>query len=82
MVYSFGRVSAVVGMRRGDYFSQGRRGWLRLHEKGGKRHDVPAHHLAEAYLDAYLEAARIEDPKTPLFQSVDRARRPTGRALG
>jgi integrase/recombinase XerD len=82
MAYSFGRVSAVAGMRRGDYFSQGRRGWLRLHEKGGKRHDVPAHHLAETYLDAYLEAAALTDPQTPLFQSVDRARRLTGKALG
>ena len=59
MVYSFGRVSVVVGMRRGDYFSQGRRGWLRLHEKGGKRHDVPAHHLAETYLDAAYGFVRL-----------------------
>jgi site-specific recombinase XerC len=81
MVYSFARVSAVTGMRRGDYFSQGRRGWLRLHEKGGKRHDVPAHHLAEAYLDGYLDAAGVADPKAPLFQSVDRTRRLTGRAI-
>lgn len=81
MVYSFARVSAVIGMHRADYFSQGRRGWLRLHEKGGKRHDVPAHHLAEEYLDAYLAAGAIEDPKASLFQSVDRARRLTGRAL-
>ena len=57
MVYSFARVSAVVGMRRQeDYFLQGTRGWLRLHEKGGKRHDVPAHHRAEAAVDAYLVA--------------------------
>ena len=42
MVFSFARVSATVGMRRQDYFRQGVRGWLRLHEKGGKRHDVPA----------------------------------------
>ena len=38
MLYSFARVSAVLGMRRQDYFGQGSRGWLRLHEKGGKRH--------------------------------------------
>ena len=37
MVFSFARVSAAVGMRRQDYFRQGVRGWLRLHEKGGKR---------------------------------------------
>ena len=36
MLYSFARVSAVLGMRRQDYFQQGSRGWLRLHEKGGK----------------------------------------------
>ena len=56
MLYSFARVSAVLGMRRQDYFEQGSRGWLRLHEKGGKRHDVPAHHRASEALDAYLEA--------------------------
>ena len=58
MLYSFARVSAVLGMRRQDYFGQGSRGWLRLHEKGGKRHDVPAHHRAAAALDAYVEAGR------------------------
>jgi integrase/recombinase XerD len=81
MVYSFARVSAVVGMRVEDYYQNGKRWWLRLHEKGGKRHDVPAHHLAEAYLDAYLERSAIADPKAPLFQSVDRARRLTGQEL-
>ena len=43
-LYSVARVSAVIGMRRPDYFRQERQGWLRLHEKGGQRHDVPAHH--------------------------------------
>ena len=81
MVYSFARVSAVVGMRRQDYFLQGTRGWLRLHEKGGKRHDVPAHHRAEAAVDAYLVAGGIEDAKAPLFQSVDRSGRLSGRSL-
>jgi integrase/recombinase XerD len=28
------------------------RWWVRLHEKGGKRHEMPAHHNLEAYLDA------------------------------
>ena len=81
MVYSFARVSAVVGMRRRDYFLQGTRGWLRLHEKGGKRHDVPAHHRAAAAIDAYLVAGGIEDAKAPLFQSVDRSGRLSGRSL-
>ncbi len=83
MVYSFARVSAAVGMRRQDYFRQELRGWLRLHEKGGKRHDVPAHHRAEEAVEAYLAAAGgIEDVKAPLFQSVDRAGRLSGRPLG
>ena len=82
MLYSFARVSAVLGMRRQDYFGQGSRGWLGLHEKGGKRHDVPAHHRAAAALDAYVEARELEEPKPALFQSVHPAgRRLTGRAL-
>lgn len=80
MVYSFARVGAVVGMRVDDYYPSGggggKRWWLRLHEKGGKFHEVPAHHNAEAYLDAYLEASGIgEDKKSPLFRSSYRKTR-------
>ena len=71
MVYSFARVGAVVAMNVEDYWQNGKRCWLRLHEKGGKHHEVPAHHNAEAYLDAYLEAAGIAiRPKSPLFRSI------------
>jgi high-affinity K+ transport system ATPase subunit B len=28
-------------------------------EKGGKRHEVPAHHNAEAYLDAYRSSGSV-----------------------
>lgn len=38
MVYTFARVSAVVGMNVEDYYQQGKRWWVRLHEKGGKHH--------------------------------------------
>ena len=82
MVFSFARVSAAVGMRRQDYFRQGVRGWLRLHEKGGKRHDVPVHHRAEEAVEAYVAASGLEDARAPLFQSVDRAGRLSGRPLG
>ena len=82
MLYSFARVSAAVAMGRADYFRQGSRGWLRLHEKGGKRHDVPADHRATEVLDDYLQAGELDEAKAPLFQSVDPAgRRLTGRAL-
>ena len=46
MVYTFARVNAVISMKVKDYYTQGRRGWIRLHEKGGKEHDVPCHHYA------------------------------------
>jgi integrase/recombinase XerD len=71
MVYSFARIGAVVGMRGEDYYQNGKRWWLRLHEKGGKFHEVPAHHNAEIYLDEYLTAAMIaDDRKLPLFRSA------------
>lgn len=71
MVFSFARVGAVVGMKVEDYFQNGKRSWLRLHEKGGKFHEVPAHHNAEAYLDAYISAADLSQaPKSPLFRTV------------
>jgi len=52
MGYTFARVSAVVTLRVEDYFQQGRRSWVRLNEKGGKRHEVPCHHSLDEYLDA------------------------------
>ena len=71
MVYSFARISAVLGMRVEDYYPNGKRWWIRLHEKGGKFHEVPVHHKAEEYLDAYIKTAGLEnDPKGPLFRSV------------
>lgn len=71
MVFSFARISAVLGMNVEDYFQQGRRMWFRLHEKGSKLHDVPAHHNAEAYLDDYILAAGIRDQsKLPLIRTI------------
>jgi site-specific recombinase XerD len=82
MVYSFARVSAALAMTVSDYFPQGRRTWFRLHEKGGKLHDVPAHHNAEQYVDEYIIAAAIaEQKKAPLFRTVDRRGRLTDRPL-
>ena len=71
MVYSFARVGAAAAMHVEDYFQQGKRSWLRLHEKGGKRHEVPCHHNLEEYLDAWIKVAGIAgDQKGPLFRSV------------
>jgi site-specific recombinase XerC len=71
MTYAFARIGAVVAMRVDDYYPEGKRWWVRLHEKGGKRHEMPAHHKLEAYIDDYLAAAGIrDDGKTPLFRSA------------
>jgi integrase len=71
MFFTFARVGAVVTMDVEDYYPQGKRYWLRLQEKGGKQHDMPAHHTLEAWLDEYLHAAGIAgDPKGPLFRSA------------
>jgi len=71
MVYTFARVGAVIKMRVEDVYVQGRRTWVRLHEKGGKRHEMPCHHNLEHYLDAYLEAAKIgKDGKGYLFRTA------------
>jgi site-specific recombinase XerD len=73
MIYSFARVSAAVSMRVEDYFQAGKRWKFRFMEKGGKYNEVFAHHNAEAYLDAYMDAAGIwDDKKSPLFRSIDR----------
>jgi site-specific recombinase XerD len=82
MVYSFARVGAVCAMNVDDYHQSGKRWWLRLHEKGGKQHQVPAHHNAEAYVDAYVAAAGIAgEKKTPLFRTLDRERRLTPQRI-
>jgi site-specific recombinase XerD len=71
MVYSFARVGAAVAMRVEDYYPKSKRWWVRLHEKGGKLHDMPAHHCLEEYIDAYVAAAGIaEDKKGPLFRTA------------
>ena len=71
MTFAFARIGAVVAMRVEDYYPKGKRWWVRLHEKGGKRHEMPAHHNLEAYLDAYIKAAGVDDEgKSPLFRSA------------
>lgn len=71
MVYTFARVGAAVAMRVEDFYPNGRRWWVRLHEKGGKHHELPAHHNLEAWLHAYVEATGIgDDRRGPLFRTA------------
>jgi site-specific recombinase XerD len=74
MIYTFARIGAVLQMNVRDYFSEGRRGWVRLHEKGGKEHAAPCVPKLEAFLDEYIAAAEIaDDADGPLFRTTGRA---------
>jgi hypothetical protein len=59
--FTFARVGAVAEMRVEDFYPQGKRCWVWLHEKGGKHHEMPAYHTLEAYLDVYIDAAQPRD---------------------
>ena len=73
MVYSFARIGAALAMRVEDVFMQNRRLWVRLHEKGGKRHEMPCHHNLEDYLTAYIDGCALrEDRKGSLFRTIAR----------
>jgi site-specific recombinase XerD len=73
MVFSFARVGAALAMRVEDVYVQNKRMWVRLLEKGGKRHEMPCHHTLEAYLHAYLEGVGIgSEAKSPLFRTIQR----------
>lgn len=73
MVFSFARISAALDCRVGDYAPRGRRWWLTLREKGGKRHEMPVHHTLDEYLEEYIAVAGIEDDKKGwLFRSSPR----------
>ena len=63
-------------MKVEDAYRERRRLWVRLHEKGGKRHEMPCHHNLETYLEAYIERTGIAaDPKGAAV-SHDWARHP------
>ncbi len=73
MVYSFARIGAALAMKVEDVFTQHRRLWVRLHEKGGKDHAMPTHHNLEHALAAYIDGAGLAaDPKGPLFRTIGR----------
>jgi site-specific recombinase XerD len=70
-LYSFARIETALGMDVNDYYSQGKRWWFRLHEKGGKQHEMPAHHKAEEFVDAYMDACDLWEKKhEPIFRAA------------
>jgi integrase/recombinase XerC len=73
MVYSFARIGAALAMKVEDVYVQNRRLWVRLHEKGGKRHEMPCHHNLEAYLHGYIDGCGLgQDAKGQLFRTIGR----------
>jgi len=70
MVYTFARIGAALTMLVEDVYIQGRRTWVRLHEKGGKLHAMPCHHNLDEYLHAYIKAAQLFEGKSPLFRTM------------
>jgi len=38
----------VLGMNTEGYYPDGKRWWFRLHEKGGKHYEDPAHHTSSS----------------------------------
>ncbi len=73
LTYSFARITAALRMKVEDVRPQGS-GWrLRLHEKGGKHHEMPCHHALAEALHAYIAAAGIaENRKGFLFRTSPR----------
>lgn len=72
MVYTFGRISAVLSLDIGDYYQVGRGMRVRLQEKGGRDHEMPVHHTLIEYLDAYIES--LGETEGPLFRTINRQR--------
>jgi integrase len=69
-------------MRVGDYFQHRKRLWLRLHEKGGKRHEVPCHPNLEEFLNVWIAASGIgRDKKGPLFRSMHKGDNLTSKPM-
>jgi integrase len=71
LVYGFARISAALAMRVEDYFPQGKRWWLRLHEKGGKHHEMPCTTPSRSTSTATSRWPGVgEDKKGALFRAA------------
>jgi integrase len=70
LTYSFARINAAL--KNAEDLRPKGAGWqLRLHEKGGKHHEMPCHHALVEELRAYIDAAGIaEDRKGFLFRTA------------
>lgn len=82
MTYAFARIGAALQMQIDDYFYEGHRAWVRLHEKGGQDHEMPVHHALHDLLEDYLAGANLKHSSGPMFQTVaGRSGKLSGRAM-
>jgi integrase len=71
LLFTTARIGAALRCKVGDYYREGYGLMLCLHEKGGKEHRVPVHHLLVEYLETYLDAAGLREERAgPLFRSA------------
>lgn len=75
MIYTFARIGAVLQMNVRDYFTQGRPGRIRLHEKRGREHEAPCVSKLETYLDAYIALPASRTSRTARYGGLRAALR-------
>ena len=72
VLFTLGQDGAVIAMNVEDYRISNHQRMFLLHEKGGKMHQVPAHHRIVEHLGEFMYATGLGDtPREPLFQAVD-----------
>jgi len=76
--YTFARIGAVVNLKVEDYYPSVKRFLLRLKEKGGKEHEMPAHRQIEETIDEYLSKVSIGDISRCFRASIKQATRLAG----
>ena len=60
LTYTGARVGALARLRCGDLQQQESQRVLRFAEKGGKQREIPVRHDLDEWIDAYLEAGKID----------------------
>jgi hypothetical protein len=75
MVYFFACVGAALGRVVEDVHMQNRWLWVRLREKGGKRHSMPYPPYFEEYLTFYFDSAGLLENSKPQANAYAMVRR-------
>jgi site-specific recombinase XerD len=82
LFFAGARISAALAITPRDWYREGRRYRLRLHEKGGSVHTLPFHHEARELLEQYVEATGFAaEPSAPIFRAAARDGQLTERPL-